>query len=125
MSNPPASPSLRPAEKPRPVSLFTTLFLMAVFAVFFFVVRQFYIPVDSGAQNGPAENLAKDLEWRSTSTSRRAALNELRHTHAQQATSYDWVDKNAGVVRLPIERAMELTVEKYGGQAAARPSRNP
>lgn len=124
MSNPPAS-SLRPGEKPRPVSLFTSLFVLAVFAVFFFVVRQFYTPVEGGAQNGPVENLAKEMEWRSTSASRRAALTELRQAQAQQATSYDWVDKNAGVVRLPIERAMELTVEKYGGQAAPRPSRNP
>jgi hypothetical protein len=125
MSNPPASPSLRPAENPRPVSLFTSLFVLAVFALFFVVVRQFYTPVESGAQNSPAENLTKELEWRSTSTSRRAALNELRQAQAQQATSYDWVDKNAGGVRLPIERAMELTVEKYGGRAAAGPSRNP
>jgi len=26
--------------------------------------------------------------------------------------SYGWVDKNAGVVRIPIERAIELTLER-------------
>ena len=35
--------------------------------------------------------------------------------HAQEQTelnTYGWVDKSAGVVRIPIERAMQLLVER-------------
>jgi hypothetical protein len=40
----------------------------------------------------------------------------LREQQAKQLNSYGWVDQKAGIVRLPIERAMELTVEKYGAK---------
>lgn len=51
-------------------------------------------------------------------TRRRASklLGELREKHAQQSTSYAWIDKNAGVVQLPIERAMQLTAAHYGSK---------
>lgn len=120
MSNTPVYPSTGTTERPRPVSLFTTVFLLALFAVFFFVVRYFYTPADVAPQNGAAENLPKELAWRATSESRRATLNELRQEQAKQASSYGWVDQKAGVVRLPIERAMQLTIEQHGGKQPSR-----
>jgi hypothetical protein len=100
----------------RPVSLFTIVFLFVVFAAFFFAVRYFYQPSAAAPQNVAAENLGKDREWRATTESRRAALKELQEKQAKQVTSYGWVDKNAGAVHLPIERAMELTVQQYGAK---------
>ena len=32
--------------------------------------------------------------------------------HTQQLNSYGWVDQNAGTARIPIERAMQLTLER-------------
>ena len=98
----------------RPVSLITTLFILALFAGFYFVVRHYYVATETPPQNGAPDNLGKDFEWRATSESRRTALKELREKEAGQATSYGWADQKAGVVKLPIERAMELTAEKYG-----------
>src|SRR6266446_8179638 len=37
-------------------------------------------------------------------------LKDVRDEEAKALTSYAWVDKNKGTVRLPIDRAMELTV---------------
>jgi hypothetical protein len=40
---------------------------------------------------------------------------DLRDLRAQEDTvlqSYGWVDKSAGIVRVPIDRAMELTVQR-------------
>lgn len=125
MSNTPVFVPPASSERPRPVSLFTTVFVLALFAAFFFVVRYFYQPADVAPQNAAAENLPKELQWRATSDSRRAALNELRQEHARQATSYAWVDQKAGIVRLPIERAMDLTVERYGGKQPAREPTTP
>lgn len=43
-----------------------------------------------------------------------ALASRRRMTAEERAalTTYGWVDRNAGVVRLPIERAMELLVER-------------
>jgi hypothetical protein len=101
---------------PRPVSLITILFILVLFVGFYFVVRRFYVPTSTSPQNAQAENFSKDLEWKATNASRRAALQDLREKQVKQATSYGWVDKQAGVVQLPIERAMELTAEKYGAK---------
>jgi len=45
-------------------------------------------------------------------TNPREDLGNLRAREDQALTSYGWVDKNAGVVRIPIERAMQLVVER-------------
>lgn len=45
-------------------------------------------------------------------TNPRQDLRDLRAQEDAVLNSYGWVDKNAGLVRVPIERAMELTVQK-------------
>lgn len=98
----------------RPVPLIAALFILALFGVAFAIVRYYYTPAAASPQNTVAENLSKDLEWKATPASRREVLKELREKEAQQISSYAWVDKPAGVVQLPIDRAMQLTAEKYG-----------
>ena len=105
-----------PATPARPVSLFTIVFLFVVFAAFVFAVRKFYDPHVPAAQSLPVENVSKEFEWRATSDARRAALKQLREEQAKKATSYGWINKDAGVVQLPIERAMELTAQQYGAK---------
>lgn len=41
-----------------------------------------------------------------------ADLARMRAEEDARLTSYAWVDKPAGVVRIPVERAMELMVER-------------
>jgi|SRR5581483_9708257 len=106
-----------PATAPtRPVSLLTTLFVLALFSVFFFVVRHYYHPVDTPAFVDAPENLPKDLAWKADRASRKKALADLRAEQTKLAESYSWIDQPAGVVRLPIERAMELTAQQYRQQ---------
>ena len=45
-------------------------------------------------------------------TQPREDLRELRVREDEILTSYGWLDKNAGVVRIPIDRAMKMTVER-------------
>jgi hypothetical protein len=47
-------------------------------------------------------------------------IHEQRKAEEQLLTTYGWVDKPAGVVRIPIERAMGLLVERAGAPAQAR-----
>jgi len=42
----------------------------------------------------------------------RTELNKDRLREEQALSTYDWVDKNAGTVRIPIDRAMDLIVQR-------------
>lgn len=41
-----------------------------------------------------------------------AELRALRAVEEQTLTTYAWVDEGAGIVRVPVDRAMDLLVEK-------------
>lgn len=51
-------------------------------------------------------------------------LQELRDTETKELTTYGWVDKDKGIVRIPIDRAMDLLVRESASRpASAAPSR--
>lgn len=72
--------------------------------------------------------LAKGLEKESIpatlndarAAERKAALAEIRKKTGDELASVGMVDTTRGIVRLPIARAMELTVEKYQDPDKAR-----
>jgi hypothetical protein len=39
-------------------------------------------------------------------------IKELRQTEVPLLESYEWIDRNAGTVRIPIERAMDVLAER-------------
>jgi hypothetical protein len=39
-------------------------------------------------------------------------LEQLRQGEDEKLNSYGWVDQKAGTVRIPIDRAMDLLIEK-------------
>jgi hypothetical protein len=45
-------------------------------------------------------------------TNPRQDMRELRATEDATLDSYGWIDKSAGIVRIPIAEAMKLTVQK-------------
>jgi hypothetical protein len=92
------------------------MFLFVVVSIGLVVITRLYKASPVSPQNSTAENLTKELAWKATPATRQQALVELREKHAKQAASYAWVDKNAGVVQLPIDRAMQLTVAQYGSK---------
>jgi hypothetical protein len=51
---------------------------------------------------------------------RKKALAEIREADAKGLSSYELIDAGKGIVRLKIERAMELTLEEYKNPAGAR-----
>jgi len=51
---------------------------------------------------------------------RKKALVDLRAEDARGLSTYEVTDAGKGLVRLKIERAMELTLEEYKNPAAAR-----
>jgi hypothetical protein len=41
-----------------------------------------------------------------------ALLNDLRAREAEQLTKYSYIDKDSGLVRIPVDRAMELFAQE-------------
>jgi hypothetical protein len=59
------------------------------------------------ASQGPREPPEPRLQ-----TDPRQDLADMRAREDEQLQSYGWVDKNAGIVRIPIDAAMKLTLER-------------
>jgi hypothetical protein len=51
---------------------------------------------------------------------RKKALAEIRNAEVDSLNNYGWVDQGKGIVRLPVNRAMELMLQEYQNPAAAR-----
>lgn len=92
------------ATAPSSNSSFTVNLLAAVggFAIFLLILVVAYLP----NQAEPAGDGVKTPEQR------KAALAELRGKEKTTATTYGWVDKDAGVVRIPISQAKELIIQE-------------
>ncbi len=77
-------------------------------------------------QLAPAERAARmrELRWERhipTPEDRRDKLIEIRDHEAAALTNYSWIDRDKGVVRLPIERAKQLALQELTHGAAAQP----
>ena len=86
-----------PVQSPAPFS--TWLGVVLLFALFGAIVLAIIGPTPRGDtyEKMRAENRIKKLK-------------DARDEDAKALNAYAWIDKNKGTVRLPIERAMELTV---------------
>jgi len=51
---------------------------------------------------------------------RKKNLATYRSATAEALANYGWVDQGKGIVRLPIDQAMELTLQQWKNPAAAR-----
>jgi hypothetical protein len=76
-----------------------------------------YMDARQAARTPPQYPLAAEQEVRvppepRLQTNPREDLKALRDQEQQTLSSYGWVDKNAGVVRIPIDEAMKLTLQR-------------
>jgi hypothetical protein len=91
----------------KPASLLSVVGILAGFALFLLLVYLVYLPRQSGPFIGdgirtPEERATRLAELRA---------NEQKHSH-----TYAWIDQSAGLVQVPIEHAMELTVQRYSSK---------
>jgi hypothetical protein len=85
------------AHSPTPFS--TWVGIVCLFVVFGVIVFAIIGPMPRGS-NYEQTRAQKRME----------RLKTLREESQKELTTYAWVDKNKGVARIPIDRAMELTV---------------
>jgi hypothetical protein len=87
-------------------STLTLLAAIGGFAIFALIVFIAYLP----KKPAPLADGARTPEQRT------AALAELRAKEKAAATTYGWVDQANGVVRIPIDEAVKLTIKELGAQ---------
>jgi hypothetical protein len=71
--------------------------------------------------------LEKNFPVPQVETDERGQLNGIRLKEEETLSTYDWIDKNTGTVRIPIDRAMDLIAQRglpvrAQGSAAAAPA---
>lgn len=76
------------------------------FAIFLLILFIAYLP------QAPAPLPEGSL----TPEARAERLAELRAKEKSLTTTYGWVDKDKGVVRLPVDRAVELTIQELNAK---------
>ena len=89
---------------PHRTPVFTTVVVLVCFAAFGWLATKIYTP--HAATVAPIEGVKTPVE-------RKALLTDHRTKEQAAATGYGWVDQPAGIVRLPIDRAIELTVREH------------
>ena len=89
---------------PHRTPVFTALVVIVCFASFVWLAKKIYTPNADTVQA---------VEGVRTPDDRKKLLKEHRDKELIEATKYGWVDQKAGVVRLPIDRAIELTVRDH------------
>jgi lysylphosphatidylglycerol synthetase-like protein (DUF2156 family) len=88
---------------PHRTPVFTAAVVIVCFAAFAWLAKRIYVPHAHDVQ--PVEGVR-------TPADRARILAEHRQAE-RDGNSYGWIDQKAGVVRLPIDRAIELTVRDY------------
>lgn len=110
-------------EKPGAASFWiSVLAIIGCFLIFAVVLYVSYIPTRQTTVGVPAgmtaeERLEKNLL---TPEERKARLAELRVRAQAEAAGYQWINREAGVVRLPVDRAVELTVRELQEKQGSR-----
>jgi hypothetical protein len=89
---------------PHRTPVFTALVVIACFASFAWLARKIYTPHARTVQA---------VEGVRTPADRKKLLGEHRVKEQDESAKYAWIDQKAGTVRLPIDRAIELTVRDH------------
>jgi len=102
----------------RPI-LWAAAGLAVIVALIFVLMRWTYVAdlAHDAAQSPPANPLANTYGRQVPPEPRLQTqpvrdLNDLRAAEETVLNSYGWVDRKAGVVRIPIARAMELLIKR-------------
>ena len=86
---------------PQRTPVFTAVIVLVCFALFGLLARRYY---------SPHAYAVDKVEGVKTPDERKKLLTDKLDAEHGAATGYAWLDQKAGTVRLPIERAIELTV---------------
>jgi len=95
------------SNHPAPKNFWATLAaIIGGFAIFLLILFIAYLP----------QKPEKIPEGSKTPAERALILADMRAKEKSSATTYGWVDQSKGVVRLPTDRAIELTIRELNAK---------
>ncbi len=89
---------------PHRTPVFTAVIVIGCFAAFAWLANKLYTPRAAVVQA---------VEGVRTPDDRKKLLGDHRKKESEESSKYGWVDQKAGIVRLPIDRAIELIVRDH------------
>lgn len=100
---------------PQRTPVFTAVIVILAAVFCGWLINRYYAPAPVFDNRGTADATDFDeaARWKYTREGREKALADLRHKERVDASTYGWIDQSKGVVRLPLDRAMELTVRDH------------
>jgi hypothetical protein len=93
----------------------TLLAALGCFAIFWIILGVTYVPLRQMAPEVDLLKIPLTEQWKYTPAGRQAYFDNMRAREMAAAT-YAWIDKKNGVVQLPIDRAMVLTLRELNGE---------
>lgn len=99
---------------------FSVLGVVGCFLLFGIIMYVVYLPSRAPSTRVPAGLTAEERIMNNllTPEERKARLVALRELEAEGLHSYQWIDQENGVVLLPIERAIQLTIPELQSRQA-------
>ena len=88
----------------------TLVAALGCFLIFLLVLILAYLPLRRAAAEVDLARIPPEEQWKYTPAGRQAHLEEMRARERTAQITYAWIDRNKGIVQLPIDRAMELTL---------------
>ena len=101
----------QPYAFPHRAPVFTAAVVVLAAVCCGWLINRAYRPAPAFDQRGTANpaDFEESARWKYTVEGRAQALAEVRQREQAEAASYGWIDQSKGVVRLPLDRAIELT----------------
>ncbi len=100
---------------PQRTPVFTAVIVILAAIFCGWLINRAYEPAPAFNNRGTAN--AADFEegqrWKFSIEGRAKVLADLRQKEKAAAMTYGWIDQSNGIVRLPIDRAMALTVKEH------------
>jgi len=92
--------------------LATFIAIVGCFLIMSLIVWLAYLPNRGGVVSVDMSQVSEDQQWKFSAEGRKERLAQLRANETELLNNYSWVDQSAGVVRVPVERAIELVVSE-------------
>jgi hypothetical protein len=89
-----------------------TVIILATVLTCWGIFRYFAANQDRSAANSPFEETRQLPKGPELQVNPREELLQYREKQQETLENYSWENRNAGIVRVPIERAMELLLQK-------------
>ena len=103
-------PSVPDVPEKRAGFWITFLAALGCFVIFLVLLYLAYLPQRRAAAEVDLSRIPPDEQWKFTPAGRQAHLDAMRAQERAAQTTYAWIDRSKGIVQLPIDRAMQLTL---------------